>query len=289
MFASDEYNQFANTGYNDVFAFYLTPPGGSPTNIALVPGTTDPVSINNVNLENNPQYYIDNDISTAAHLNTEMNGLTTVLTATASIVPGETYHIKLAICDVGDPYYDSNVFIKAGSFTAPPTVTPPPNQSAVEGAPTNFNFGSFSDPSSGPFQVDVNWGDGTPDTTFSVPGDSADNVSLGTQPHTYSQAGTENPTVTVTNSAGLSDSATFQVNVSYVPPSLLPSVTTSVSSVPEGGVGNQSVTYTYTVTNTSQASDDAVTISEIGDNSGSLLTAFEAANGGSATIPYGGR
>ena len=47
-----------------------------------------------------------------------MNGLTTVLTATASIVPGETYHIKLAICDVGDPYYDSNVFIKAGSFTA---------------------------------------------------------------------------------------------------------------------------------------------------------------------------
>ena len=136
--------------------------------------------------------------------------------------------------------------------------------------------------------MDVNWGDGTPDTTFSVPGDSADNVSLGTQPHTYSQAGTENPTVTVTNSAGLSDSATFQVNVSYVPPSLLPSVTTSVSSVPEGGVGNQLVTYTYTVTNTSQASDDAVTISEIGDNSGSLLTAFEAANGGSATIPYGG-
>ena len=78
------------------------------------------------------------------------------------------------------------------------------------------------------------------------------------------------------------------MNVSYVPPSLLPSVTTSVSSVPEGGVGNQSVTYTYTVTNTSQASDDAVTISEIGDNSGSLLTAFEAANGGTATIPYGG-
>src|SRR5436853_575871 len=35
---------------------------------------------------------------------------------------------------------------------------------------------------------------------------------------------------------------------------------TSVSSVTEGGVGSQSVTYTYTVTNTSAATTDSVTL-----------------------------
>ncbi len=62
---------------------------------------------------------------------------------------------------------------------------------------------------------------------------------------------------------------------------------TNVPSVQEGGVGSQSVTYTYTVTNTSTATTDPVTISAVGDNSGSLLSAFEGANAGSATLTHG--
>ena len=50
----------------------------------------------------------------------------------------------------------------------------------------------------------------------------------------------------------------------------------------------QAVTYTYTVTNTSPATTDPVTITSIGDtNDGSLMTQFKAANSGSATIAYG--
>ena len=43
----------------------------------------------------------------------------------------------------------------------PPMVTPPPNQTAAEGAPTPFSLGSFVDLAGGPWNVDVDWGDGT--------------------------------------------------------------------------------------------------------------------------------
>jgi len=44
QFASDEYNEYANSNFNDVFGFWL-----DGTNLALVPGTADPVSINTIN------------------------------------------------------------------------------------------------------------------------------------------------------------------------------------------------------------------------------------------------
>lgn len=40
VFGSEEYNEYANTQYNDVFAFYL-----DGVNIALIPSTTTPVAI----------------------------------------------------------------------------------------------------------------------------------------------------------------------------------------------------------------------------------------------------
>src|SRR5213078_186660 len=59
-------------------------------------------------------------------------------------------------------------------------------------------------------------------------------------------------------------------------------------SVQEGGVGSQSVTYSYTVSNTSAASTDALTLSSILDDKvGDLLAAFQAANGGSAVLAAG--
>ena len=44
VFASEEYNEYVGSEYNDLFAFFV---GG--TNYAVLPGTSTPVAINNVN------------------------------------------------------------------------------------------------------------------------------------------------------------------------------------------------------------------------------------------------
>jgi len=107
VFSSEEYNEFVGSNFNDVFGFFV-----NGINYALLPNE-DPVSINNVNNDANTEYYVDNG---DAHLNTQMDGLTTVLTFTAPVNKGEENHIKLAIADGGDSSLDSNVFIKLGSF-----------------------------------------------------------------------------------------------------------------------------------------------------------------------------
>jgi gliding motility-associated-like protein len=116
VFSSDEYPEFANTSFNDVFAFLVSggPEAYVNQNIALIPGTATAVSINNVNDVDYPQYYIDNQASP----NIEYDGLTVTLTATIPVTQCETYHIKLAVADVGDAIYDSAVFLKANSFTS---------------------------------------------------------------------------------------------------------------------------------------------------------------------------
>ena len=122
-FASYEYNEWVNSEFNDVFGFFL-----DGKNIALIPGTTTPVSINNVNDGNplgtgatNPQYYVNND--NAAEPNYSKlgyDGFTTVFTAQAlGLAPG-VHTIKLAISDVSDALLDSGVFLFAGTFSDQP-------------------------------------------------------------------------------------------------------------------------------------------------------------------------
>ena len=128
VFGSEEYMVFANSNFNDVFGFFITgpnPAGGSYTsqNIALIPGTSTPVSINNVNLGTNGSYYFDNGdgggSGTAPDGATvQYNGFTHPLTAVAPVQCGSSYHIKLAIADVFDGIYDSGVFLEAGSFAS---------------------------------------------------------------------------------------------------------------------------------------------------------------------------
>lgn len=126
VFTSEEYNEFVNTQFNDVFGFFL-----NGVNIATLPGGTA-VAINNVNCGNpysssaggNCGLYRNNSCADlpggtfpcAGPFDTEMDGLTVVLTATGTLLPG-TNHIKLAIADAGDDVYDSNVFIRGQSFT----------------------------------------------------------------------------------------------------------------------------------------------------------------------------
>jgi len=134
VFASEEYREWANSQFNDVFGFFL-----NGKNIALIPNTSTPVAINSINHNSNSQYYRDNNYphpwtiqeynenpcqaGSYTPFKTELDGFTTVLTATAIVTPGNTYHIKLAVADRGDYSLDSAVFIQGKSFM---TIVPPP-------------------------------------------------------------------------------------------------------------------------------------------------------------------
>ncbi|MFZ4401850.1 MAG: choice-of-anchor L domain-containing protein [Bacteroidales bacterium] len=149
-FGSREYPNFVCSSFNDIFGFFIS--GMNPTgpnyvnkNIALIPGSNNPVSINTVNggvsagsaspcILTNTQYYH------TPTPNITYNGLTTVLTAWALVIPCTQYHIKLAIADLGDNAYDSGVFLEANSFSSPQiaidtTFSRPSasNQSGIEG------------------------------------------------------------------------------------------------------------------------------------------------------------
>lgn len=124
IFASEEYPEYACTAYNDVFAFIISGPGItadtglSGKNIALIPGSSDFVTINNVNGKTgwnecgDDTYYVDETDGYA----TVFDGRTTVLTASATVQACQTYHIRLIISDVADASYNSAVFLEAESF-----------------------------------------------------------------------------------------------------------------------------------------------------------------------------
>lgn len=125
VFGSDEYPEFSPSSYNDAFGFFLTGPnplGGNytNTNLALIPGTSTPVTINNVGpgVSQNPAYYVSNVSGVAYGTAIQYDGTTVVLTSKAAVICGQTYHIKLAISNVGDEAYDSGVFLEAESFSS---------------------------------------------------------------------------------------------------------------------------------------------------------------------------
>lgn len=150
QFASEEYNEWVGSKFNDAFGFFVS--GGDLTqtyNIARVVDDStivttqnivnyDTVTVNNVNrgsagsysegapiITTNGKYFIDNcylpkdnrdnyyDCTQNKSLaDVEFDGLTHRLHATLdNLTPGQTYHFKMAIADTSDAKWDTGVFV----------------------------------------------------------------------------------------------------------------------------------------------------------------------------------
>jgi gliding motility-associated-like protein len=148
VWGSEEYSDYVNSNCNDVFGFFVNGPNiVGKKNIALIPNTNTPISINNVNNGqapggtspsgpcNNCQYFRDN----TGDPSIQYDGLTTVLTAKAAVCPCEVYHLKIATQDFCDGAFDSGVFLEGGSFQ-PSGQIPVLNVNGVELASTDTIF-----------------------------------------------------------------------------------------------------------------------------------------------------
>jgi Secretion system C-terminal sorting domain len=159
VFASEEYGVF-QCNYSDAFAFLLTDlTTGETTNLAVVPGTSSPVSVVTIRNEANnssctsvnPAFFgaMNNNFNSA----TNYNGQTALMTASSVLIPNNPYHIKLVVADRLDTAFDSTVFLEAGGFTSgPPQCTDKiqlvafvdsNNNGIKETTENDFNYGSF--------------------------------------------------------------------------------------------------------------------------------------------------
>lgn len=107
IFSSEEYPEFENSIYQDFVGVWV--------NGVLVPmdvgnGDVDP---GNVNTSNNINMYVNNQTD---DYNTEMDGFTITLTLTMNVIPDEVNSIRIAIADVADNQYDSNLLIAGNSL-----------------------------------------------------------------------------------------------------------------------------------------------------------------------------
>ncbi|MCJ8154678.1 choice-of-anchor L domain-containing protein [Chryseobacterium sp. SSA4.19] len=151
LFASKEYQSNFPCNISDGFALLLKPVGGSYTNLAVLPGGAGPVSVTNIRpvITTSTGSCAASNVSYFAGYNnpqieTNFNGRTIPLTATATVIPGQTYHFKMVLADYQDSNFDSAVFLEAGSFDIgvqvldPAGVALPSSINVCDNAPQTF-------------------------------------------------------------------------------------------------------------------------------------------------------
>lgn len=112
VFASSEYPEFVGSTPADPVGIWV-----NGTNVALVPGTATPISVNSINANTNSNYFTQ--YSTPG---TPFNygGATTVFTARTNVSTSSVNTIRFAIADAGDGLLDSALLIQSGSVEAVP-------------------------------------------------------------------------------------------------------------------------------------------------------------------------
>ncbi|PKV51824.1 gliding motility-associated-like protein [Aquimarina sp. MAR_2010_214] len=108
VFASEEYNDYVNSGLNDAPKIFI-----NGTNLALTPSGAQ-LSIDTVNNTVDSGSYVDNETDPTA-VNIEADGFTSTITFSAVLNAGNNT-IKIGVADNGDNLYDSWLAFKANSF-----------------------------------------------------------------------------------------------------------------------------------------------------------------------------
>lgn len=158
IMASEEYTGDYPCSYADSFALLIKPTSGGPyVNMAVLPNAGGPVSVTNIHPlitgfggcpAVNEQYFAGYNPPIG---DTNLNGRTVPLTATATVVAGQQYHFKMVIADAGDTAFDSAVFLEGGSFKIgvdlldPSGATLPSDINVCDGVPQVITA-SVSDP-----------------------------------------------------------------------------------------------------------------------------------------------
>ena len=106
VFSSEEYPEFSDSIYNDLFAVWID---GEAVPLAAGDGLA---SVTNINQSGDINLFNSN---TGDQFNTEMDGFTVSMSFVVPVTPGEVNTLKIGISDVGDSAYDSNVLIAADS------------------------------------------------------------------------------------------------------------------------------------------------------------------------------
>ena len=130
VFASEEYVDYIGSQFNDVFGFFV-----DGSNIALVPGTSTPITVNNLNNSVNSAFYKNNVNNTNGipnlGLDLSFDGLSTVITAQLLGLSPGVHNMKFAVSDTSDEVLDAGVFIQSGTFSPEPPVNQVPEPASL--------------------------------------------------------------------------------------------------------------------------------------------------------------
>ena len=137
-FGSKEYTSYVCSSFNDIFGFIVEGPYPSNNrwNTAIIPHTVSyahpqgiEVAINTVNSgscsgnysagEGTYLIYSDFYVANPTFSGVRYDGFTQKLSANATLLPCERYHMHLSVCDVSDHSFDSGVFLEKKSFNSP--------------------------------------------------------------------------------------------------------------------------------------------------------------------------